>query len=554
LNTFARYFHTVRYLRPVQIAGRIRLRLYRPRPDPRMPPSVRRPSGGVWVKPAERKPSLIASRRFCFLNSAHDLTDCGWDDPALGKLWRYNLHYFDDLNAEGANEREQWHRALLSEWVQKNPPGIGTGWEPYPTSLRIVNWSKWALSGHALSSECVHSLAVQARWLARRLEIHLLGNHLFSNAKALIFAGLFFTGPEANAWLEKGLRVLQQQLAEQILDDGGQFERSPLYQALALEDMLDLCNVTAVFTEAVPDRWKSTIAGWRTRISTMLTWMAAMSHPDGEISYFNDAAVAIAPSPVELQDYATRLGCCRQPASMSGLTHLVESGYIRIEQGDAILLLDVAPLGPDYLLGHAHADTLSFELSLFGQRVFVNSGTSCYGISAERLRQRGTAAHNTVLVDGANSSEVWSGFRVARRARPIELEVTHGDGFAVTCAHDGYKILPGKVTHRRRWLYREAELTVEDQLSGIFAQAEARFHLHPAVTISEKTTDQEGQTQLKFRLFKGQELSFSVVGGTVRTEASTWHPQFGRSEPNLCLVVDFGRATIRTQLKWNGIV
>ena len=79
-------------------------------------------------------------------------------------------------------------------------------------------------------------------------------------------------------------------------------------------------------------------------------------------------------------------------------------------------LLDVAPVGPDYLPGHAHADTLSFELSLFGQRVLVNSGTSQYEAGPERSRQRGTAAHNTVIVDGHDSSEVWAGFRVARRA------------------------------------------------------------------------------------------------------------------------------------------
>ncbi|MEN9780004.1 MAG: hypothetical protein RL014_1152 [Pseudomonadota bacterium] len=95
-----------------------------------------------------------------------------------------------------------------------------------------------------------------------------------------------------------------------------------------------------------------------------------------------------------------------------------DSGYVRLDNGPAVALLDVAPVGPDYLPGHAHADTLSFELSVGAQRVLVNSGTSCYGSSAERLRQRGTAAHNTVVVNGQDSSEVWGGFRVARRPLP----------------------------------------------------------------------------------------------------------------------------------------
>ena len=87
-----------------------------------------------------------------------------------------------------------------------------------------------------------------------------------------------------------------------------------------------------------------------------------------------------------------------------------------------LLVCDVAPIGPDHLPAHAHADTLSFELSFKGRRVFVNSGTSEYGLSAERQRQRGTAAHNTLVLDEENSSEVWAGFRVARRARARLLD------------------------------------------------------------------------------------------------------------------------------------
>jgi len=116
-----------------------------------------------------------------------------------------------------------------------------------------------------------------------------------------------------------------------------------------------------------------------------------------------------------------RLGLESEREDPGNHSHLSDSGYIRIQSGDAVALLDVAPIGPDYLAGHGHADTLSFELSLFGQRCIVNPGVSRYGTGAERLRQRGTAAHSTVAVDGQNSSEVWGGFRVARRARPLGL-------------------------------------------------------------------------------------------------------------------------------------
>src|SRR6185295_1096925 len=109
-----------------------------------------------------------------------------------------------------------------------------------------------------------------------------------------------------------------------------------------------------------------------------------------------------------------------------------------------------ASVGPSYQPGHAHADTLSFELSLHGRRVLVNSGTSEYGTGPERQRQRSTAAHNTVVIDGQDSSEVWGGFRVARRAHCQWLATSRTPAPSIEAVHDGYLRLPGRNTHRRR--------------------------------------------------------------------------------------------------------
>lgn len=80
---------------------------------------------------------------------------------------------------------------LILRWVEENPPAVGNGWEPYPTSLRIVNWIKWAQAGNLLPESARQSLAIQVRWLSKRVEHHLLANHLFVNAKALAIAGMF---------------------------------------------------------------------------------------------------------------------------------------------------------------------------------------------------------------------------------------------------------------------------------------------------------------------------------------------------------------------------
>jgi uncharacterized heparinase superfamily protein len=505
------------------------------------PAPQRRLIDGPWVATARRAASMLGPSRFCFLNDEHELRAGAWDDAAQPKLWRYNLHYFDDLNALDADRRLKWHLALLSQWVRENPPALGSGWEPYPTSLRIVNWIKWALAGNALPVECVSSLAIQARYLSRRLEVHLLGNHLFANAKALAFAGLFFDGAEADGWLATGMGILTREVPEQILADGGHFERSTLYHALALEDMLDLINLGRACGRPMPDQWHA--------IATrMIDWLAAMSHPDGKIALFNDAAFGIAPPNDELYRYAAALGIDAPDLASRGRRLLEASGYVRAEVGDAVLILDVAPVGPDYLPGHAHADTLSFELSLFGQRIFCNGGTSRYGLGPEREAERGTAAHNTVEVDGVDSSEVWAGFRVARRARPFDLKVNlDGAEISVGCAHDGYTRLPGKPVHRRHWRLNAGCLAISDAVEGCCNIAIARYHLHPAIACAVDPPGDRGT----LRLPGGQLVRWQAKGGNLRIAESTYCPEFGICQTRPCLEISFvpgGEATL--ELNW----
>ncbi|MGV3468687.1 heparinase II/III family protein [Limnobacter sp.] len=490
---------------------------------------------------------MTAPRTFKFLNRQGQLDAIGWDGEQREKLWRYNQHYFDDLNAVDAETRRAWHLALIDDWIARNPPGQGTGWEPYPLSLRVVNWVKWALSGGELSPVALHSLAIQARWLTRRLEVHLLGNHLFANAKALLFAGLFFEGKEADRWRKTALEILAREIPEQFLVDGGQFELSTMYHALAMEDALDMINVVACYEGTMPTEDCEQVRSWLTpRLPAMRHWLMTMCHPDGEIGLFNDAAFGIAPAVTELEAYFARCVLDTPALSFKKIEGLDASGYLRLTYGPAVALLDVARIGPDYLPGHAHADTLSFELSVGAQRVLVNSGTSCYGISTERLRQRGTAAHNTVVINGEDSSEVWGGFRVARRAYPIGLCIREVAGAAteVSCTHNGYTRLPGKPVHHRIWRMDESGLTVTDYVEGPHRIAEARFHFHPAIQLKARQPDVTNGTAT---LPDGTELTWLIEEGQARLERSSWHPRFGEVESNFCLVVKLvnGRSGLR---------
>ena len=527
----SKYFHTIRYLKFKQLFYRIWFNVTKPiiKEKPRTNIRVLK---NEFCSPIEKKISLINENTFKFLNKSQSLLEVGWNDNGntSTKLWRYNQHYFDDLNAIESYRRKVWHEQLLKNWISKNSIAKGIGWDPYPTSMRIVNWIKWHLQGNKLSDASLKSLVLQTSWLNKRIEWHVLGNHLFSNAKALTFAGLFFSGKHPEIWLKKGLKIINDELKEQVLNDGGHFELSPMYHAIFLEDLLDLINISQTYSKIIQ---KTQVNKWMQIAKSMLKWLDVMTHPDGNIAFFNDAALEIAPNFDELKKYAQRLGIQYISEKFNQITHLSDSGYVRYNFNSEIALLDVACIGPDYQPGHAHADTLSFELSLFGQRLLVNSGTSDYGINPVRQYERSTKAHNTVEVNKQNSSEVWSGFRVARRAYPFDLKIEESGNFVnISCAHNGYKRLSESLIHRRHWQFSKNSLIIKDQIDGYFKSACAYFHFHPYVTVT-KTKNSNWNILMP----NGQQIILKVKVGEMSIETSYYSPEFGKKFKSQCLKV-----------------
>jgi len=532
LSQSARYWHTIRYLRYIQIFGRLKRFFNRIQID-NSPLEALRLAHGVWVFPARRRQSMISNDLFCFLNETHQITSVDdWNNINFSKLWLYNLHYFDDLSAYDSIERAHWHRNQINEWIEGNPVGNGNGWEPYPSSLRIVNWIKWSLTGNILEEHWIRSLGLQVRYLSQNLEIHLMGNHIFANAKALLFAGCFFEGPEAKLWWKKGYRIIEKELDEQLLNDGGNFELSTMYHMIFLEDLLDIVNLHFVYEKAVPKKLIESI-------NSMFNWLSAMCHPDGEISFFNDAAFGNTPSVLELNDYRDRvynkhnIRFKYQSTPSRSFIEFPYSGYTRVQMPNMVAIVDRASIGPDYIPGHAHADTLSFELSLFGQRVVVNSGTSVYEQSENRKLQRSTALHSTVVIDNQNSSEVWSAFRVARRARVIECNSKKIKNIIkLSACHDGYKRLSGNQIHCREWVFEDNLLTIIDLIEG---QGECKVDsvlpIHPDINIIN-FKDNEANLE-----FQGKDILISVEGnGELSVLKSRYHQEFGKSVENLKLV------------------
>ena len=110
---------------------------------------------------------------------------------------------------------------------------------------------------------------------------------------------------------------------------------------------------------------------------------------------------------------AVKTICCIGAGYVGGPTMAVIADKCR----DLKVMYDAGNIGPSYQPGHSHAQSLSFELSYKGKKVFVNSGISEYENSKIRSFQRSTASHNTIEINGMNSSDVWHSFRVAKRAK-----------------------------------------------------------------------------------------------------------------------------------------
>ena len=498
--------------------------------------------GGEWQHIELYTEKIRSDFQANFLNYQKTLDlPSDWNNEKPSKLWAYNLHYFEEFLSENASQKEQFHQDLFNLWIDQNPVGLGIGWEAYPTSLRIVNILKAGLGGFVLNKKMLDSIFSQASFLSNNLEKHLLGNHYFANLKALLFAGVIF---EQKRWCEIAVRGLLSEIPEQILEDGANFELSPMYHSIMLVDMLDILNLIRAYRSQKLDRL---IPLLEERIPKMLNYRNAMAHPDGGLSFFNDSVNGVAPGIPKIDSYAIKLGfdITDVDTSKPKIIDYVKSGYMCATTNNNKLIFDAANVGPDYIPGHAHADTLSFELSIGEQRVFVNSGTSEYGTGLKRLNQRKSASHNTVEVDRKDSSQVWSGFRVANRARVFDRRASFGSDSKIIlkASHDGYKTLFGGCIHTRRLTFSSTALCVSDYLQGSFHLAKSRFHLHPELSVS-----------LHNGFFQVEHSNF-VLQSDLRNEEcslqnSFWYPEFGLEIANKVLEIDLESKELEVTFEW----
>ena len=332
-----RLYHTIRPLRFEQIFYRLWYRFF---PLINLTPSLASYSAKKWAWSGLEviKPSFIARDEVVFLNQQSFISNrFAWNDASYEKLWLYNLHYFDDLNSVDSLSRKDIQYSLVKRWIAENPPVTGNGWEPYPISLRLINLIKWYQRAGINDQVIIDSISLQAKALSKQLEYHILGNHLFANAKALVFVGCFLNDKESDKYLRLGLKILEREIPEQFLDDGGHFELSPMYHSILLWDLLDLINLAKISGQPL---LLNNLEGWSAIAVSALRWLDVMTHPDNEISFFNDATIGIAASPDEIKNYSLLLGLKTTYAN-EFYTPLHNTGYSRFRNSKYCLFFEI---------------------------------------------------------------------------------------------------------------------------------------------------------------------------------------------------------------------
>lgn len=541
---FGRLIRTVRWLKRGQILNqvlfRLRKRLENPAHLTKLQPRFSQwhlreqvivPQ--VWMPVPAQALEHLRERSFIFLNESRQIETLGnWEPTQASRLWTYNLHYFDWLWSCLEPSETGWEvaQALTSDWLASHLPcRNATGWEPYPSSLRLMNmclvfigvWRDRLSTTESFQKELIDSIWRQAWWLASHLEYHLLANHLLENAAALVVVGKCFAGMDAEHFRRQGNSLALREMREQILPDGMHYERSPMYHAR-------ICWLVEVLKEYGDE---STSALAAELLPNMLDAMARCTHPDGQLALFNDAAMGIySQPPVSTQAH--------------GSWALSDSGYFGWSSREQdYLIIDCGEVGPNYQPGHAHADTLSFEWSIAGQRFITDTGTFEYKPGVHREYDRSTAAHNTVTVNGKNTSEVWSSFRVGSRCVPVveKLELAEHEFHLTGC------LKSNSWMHRRKFSYRNGTLLIDDLLDGRgSALIKCRFHFAPQVVVEllgeNEAVCRIGDTSIKF-ICSGPDMRLS-------TEETRYSPQFGISLPRTSLCIE---CTVSRQTTWQSL-
>jgi hypothetical protein len=412
----------------------------------------------------------------------------------------------------------------ILDFVEANPAGFGVNWTcTMDVGLRAVSWVvaldlvRLAQLEDAHLSRVYSALFDHGRFIRANLEntYEVTSNHFLSNVVGLWFlAAAFGDLDEGQQWAAFAREAIEQEMDVQVLPDGADFESSIPYHRLVAELLLGSLRLGDVTGRPLSNHFRS-------RVREMIEYLSAVTRPDGLMPQVGDAddgrlhllrhaapqdgrhllgpAAAIFERPEWLRQggaaaawEATWWGLDAKlapaPAVAPPARLFSQAGHAVVRDGGTYLLVTNSVVGTKGFGNHKHNDQLSFEYHSGGGALIVDPGSYVYTSDpAARNLFRGTAYHNTLMIDGAEQNKVnpeWL-FRMFEQARAEHVRfIPGGDVVEYHGRHHGYEVLPDPVTHERKFRLERStgRLAIADRLSGRGAHRLTwHFHFAPGV-------------------------------------------------------------------------
>lgn len=436
----------------------------------------------------------LLEQRFCFRGIQHDFpSEVLWQECPNGNIsWNWDLNRHRFLLTLGTacyySGETKYHTKLIElweHWIDHNPVGSTACWKhPFEVAARLQNWI-WAYfllerSGNvapARLSRLRSAIRDHGVFLSSNLEYHWPNNHLLLEAKALYeYALLFPHFRESSKLLNRAKRVLEREVLAQVLPDGAHSELSSMYHRIVAGELGELVLLSQKLGRPLPP-------GIKGRIAAMAEFTRALLRSDGTVPLLGDSALddvymRFDPAQRECSDLnywvsqGDVLSFSQPSARLPELHNFLQAGYsfIRDATRDIHLTFDFGHFSQCPAANHAHCDALSFELYVAGKPLIVDPGIYLpWGQNGHWSQHfRTTGAHNTLMVDGNEQSELSRYCDVGRTARSklISHSVTTG-GAALTAECVPYGAPDGGLRHQRQIRYdRSGLITIHDEVEG----------------------------------------------------------------------------------------
>jgi uncharacterized heparinase superfamily protein len=443
-------------------------------------------------------------------------------------------------------------RALVDEWITLNRSHDPIAWRADVVARRVMSWLSQAPlvlddADAQFYRRFLRSLTRQVRHLRHTVWQARDGVPRLQAAIALAYAALCMARQQRH--IRAASKRLSDELARQILPDGGHISRNP---GALIELLVDLLPLRSVFTarNLVPP------PALLNAIDRMMPMLRFFRHGDGNFALFN----GMGPTPTDLLTTVLAYDDARG-APLANAPH---SGYQRLESAGTLVLMDAGRPPPMAVSQEAHAGCLSFELSTKQNRIVVNCGLPVAGREGWRQVARTTAAHSTVTFNDTSSCRFIEAGPIKRMlygtpmiAGPREVAVAReelADAVILRTSHDGYADIFNVIHQRVLMLAADGRrLDGEDLFTparGALIPADrdqfaVRFHLHPSVKANRLADGHSAMLAMPNR----EVWTFSAYEDRVDVEESVYLAGPDGPRRTVQLVI-YGRARNTMRVQW----